>query len=92
MTAESVAPVVTALVDPTCDLNGQVIIAASGSIRAAAAVEFGTVQLPRGTVTPAELAAGLAQSRETTPREFDQAVDGFLSFAADIAAAETVRV
>ena len=55
MTSDSVAPVVTALVDPESSLNGQVLVCAAGALRAATAVEFGTVALPEGAITPATL-------------------------------------
>lgn len=84
MTAESVAPVVTALVDPQCTLNGQVLISAAGSLRAAAVVEYGTVRLPGDRITPEQLAESVAASRAGAPHEYDQAVAGFLDFAAEI--------
>lgn len=83
MAAESVAPVVTALVDPQCTLNGQVIISAAGAIRAAAAVEFGTVALPSQPLTPGVLSDLLDQSRQGTPREYPEAQAAFLDFAAE---------
>jgi len=84
MTPEAVAPVVTALVDPDCSLNGQVMVSAAGALRAAAAVEYGTVPLPSGGLSPDELAALLERSRQHPPREYEQAVAGFLDFAAEI--------
>lgn len=84
MRPEAVAPIVTALVDPAGTLNGQVIISAAGGVRAAAAVEFGTVLVPAGPVTPAGLAEVLTKSRGCAPHEYEQAIDGFLEFAAEI--------
>lgn len=83
MTPEAVAPVVTALVDPACTLNGQVVVSAAGALRAAAAVEFGTVRLPAGRLTPSQLGALLERSRSEAPREYPQAVAGFLDLAAE---------
>lgn len=84
MTSASVAPVVTALVDPQSTLNGQIVVAAGGAIRAASAVEFGTVELPGRSVSPQELEQLLALSRSATPREYPEAQSAFLDFAAEI--------
>lgn len=89
MSAEVVAPVVTALVDPRCALNGQVLVAGGGAIRAAAAVEYGTVPLPGPGLAPEELAELVARSRAAAPREYPHALAGFLDFAATGAAATT---
>jgi NAD(P)-dependent dehydrogenase (short-subunit alcohol dehydrogenase family) len=85
MTADLVAPVVTALVDPDCELNGQVLISGGGGLKAATAMEFGTVRLPaEDDLTPAALTALIAQSRETPPREFPDAETAFFAFADDL--------
>jgi NAD(P)-dependent dehydrogenase (short-subunit alcohol dehydrogenase family) len=84
MDADAVAPIVTALVDPTSTLNAQVVVAGGGGLRAATAVEFGTVHLPSERLTPGALAGLLAESRESEPREFSDALQGFLSFAAEL--------
>lgn len=87
MTAESVAPVVTALVDPRCRLNGQVLVAGGGGLRAASAVEWGTVALPGDALDPDGLAALVAQSRAGAAHEYPDALAGFLDFAAEVAGA-----
>jgi NAD(P)-dependent dehydrogenase (short-subunit alcohol dehydrogenase family) len=81
MTAESVAPVVTALVDPQSSVNGQVLVCAAGALRAATAVEFGTVALPDGALTPATLEALIDKSRAMPPRDFPEAQTAFLDLA-----------
>ncbi len=81
MTAEAVAPVVTALVDPDSTLNGQVLVCAGGSLRAASAMEFGTVALPGAAIAPAQLAALIDQSRAAGPRDYPEAQSAFLDFA-----------
>ncbi|GAA0935998.1 SDR family NAD(P)-dependent oxidoreductase [Virgisporangium aurantiacum] len=80
MTAESVAPVAAALVDPACRINGEVIVAANGAVRAVGAVEWGTVRVP-STVDPATLAGLLAESRAGTAHEYRTAQDAFVDFA-----------
>jgi NAD(P)-dependent dehydrogenase (short-subunit alcohol dehydrogenase family) len=84
LTAESVAPVVTALVDPACTLNGQVLVSGGGALRAAGAVEWGTVRLPSARLTPDRLKALVEQSREVSPRDFPDADAAFLDFAGSI--------
>ncbi|MFI5915908.1 SDR family NAD(P)-dependent oxidoreductase [Dactylosporangium sp. NPDC051541] len=80
MTSESVAPVVAALVDPDGTLNGEVIVAANGSLRATSSVEWGTVRVPE-TVDAAGLAALLDTSRAGKPHEYRTAQDAFADFA-----------
>ena len=80
MTAESVAPVVTALVDPASQLNGRVLVCGAGKLRVADAMEFGTVAVPPG-LTPAQLAAAVDVSLAEPGRAFAQAVDAFRDFA-----------
>ncbi len=63
MTAESVAPLVTALVDPNSTLNGQTLVCAAGALRVATAVEFGTVRLPETRFSPDELQQLIDKSR-----------------------------
>ncbi|MGN6606727.1 MAG: SDR family NAD(P)-dependent oxidoreductase [Jatrophihabitans sp.] len=90
MTPEAVAPVVTALVDPASTLNGQVIVSAAGAIRVASTVEFGAVPLPAGHVSPEQLGALIARSREAEPREFPEALSAFLDLAGEITRDRTV--
>jgi NAD(P)-dependent dehydrogenase (short-subunit alcohol dehydrogenase family) len=82
MTAQAVAPVVTALVDAGCSLNGQLLVAGGGALRAAAAVEYGTVALPTDRLTPSGLADLIARSRTAPAREFPEAQTAFVDFAA----------
>jgi NAD(P)-dependent dehydrogenase (short-subunit alcohol dehydrogenase family) len=81
MTADSVAPVVTALVDPRSSLNGQVLVCAAGALRAATAVEFGTVALPDGAITPSALELLIEKSRALPPRDYPEAQAAFLDLA-----------
>ncbi|WP_433219042.1 SDR family NAD(P)-dependent oxidoreductase [Dactylosporangium sp. CS-047395] len=80
MTAASVAPVVAALVDPAGTLNGEVIVAANGSLRATSSVEWGTVQVP-STLDAAGLTGLLDASRSGKPHEYRTAQDAFADFA-----------
>ena len=84
MTAAAVAPVVTALVDPAGTLNGQVVVAGGGGVRAAAAVEYGTVRLPQKAFGAAALGELLRASRDREPREFPTALAAFFDLAADV--------
>lgn len=84
MTAASVAPVVTALVDPTSSLNGQVLVCGGGGMRVASAVEFGAVAVRPG-LTAADLQGLVRQSRTTPGKEFDNAQEAFLDFAGAVA-------
>lgn len=81
LTPEAVAPLVTALVDPSSEVNGQVLVCAGGGMRVASAVEFGTVPMP---TAPDELAGLIARSRATEPREFPEARSAFLDFAKEL--------
>ncbi len=84
MTAEAVAPVVTALVDPTSTLNGQIIVTAAGAMRAATAVEFGTVRLPGAGLTPVQLGELITESRAGASHEYPEALTAFRDFAREI--------
>jgi NAD(P)-dependent dehydrogenase (short-subunit alcohol dehydrogenase family) len=81
MTAEAVAPVVTALVDPACTLNGQVLVSGGGVLRAASAVEWGPVRLPEERLTPDGLSALIAESRKAEPRDYPEAIAAFFDLA-----------
>ncbi|EFQ84794.1 oxidoreductase, short chain dehydrogenase/reductase family protein [Aeromicrobium marinum DSM 15272] len=85
MRSELVAPVVGALVDPACTLNGEVIVAGGTGLRSADAVEHGTVRLPDGPLAPADLAELLATSRSGPDHRYGHAQDAFLDLAADLA-------
>lgn len=85
MRAELVAPVVSALADPGCTLNGQVIVAAGAGIRVADAVEGATVVLPDADrLTPDALASLLHDSRVGAAQTYQHAQDAFQSLAADL--------
>lgn len=84
MRSELVAPVVGALADPTSTLNGQVIVAAGSSLRAADAVEHGTVEFPHGRLGPQDLAVLLERSRGGDQHTFAHAHEAFQSLAADL--------
>lgn len=86
MRSEHVAPVVSALVDPEGDLNGQVVVAAGRGLRATDAVEHDTVLLPEGPLSGADLAALLATSRRGEPKTYAHAMDSFQDMAADLTA------
>lgn len=83
MSADLVAPVVTALVDPDSTVNGQVIVAAGSGLRVADSVEGGTVRLP-DDLTPKALADLLAESRSGTPHTYAHAQEAFQDFAAEL--------
>ncbi len=84
MDAALVAPVVTALVDPSCLLNGQLLVVAGGRLRVASAVEWGTVELPTGQLAPRTLADLVARSRQAPAREFPDAPHAFFDFVAGL--------
>jgi NAD(P)-dependent dehydrogenase (short-subunit alcohol dehydrogenase family) len=80
----AVAPVLTALASEGCRLNGEYIVTGGGRLRRASVVEWGTVELPGDPdLSPTELAALLARSRQGEPREFGVAVDAFADLMAD---------
>ena len=82
MTAEAVAPVLTALASEECRLNGEYIVTGGGLLRRASAVEWGTVRLPdRPELSAAELSEVLAESRRGEPREFGVSADAFTDLA-----------
>ncbi|MGJ9422576.1 SDR family NAD(P)-dependent oxidoreductase [Aeromicrobium sp. CF3.5] len=83
MDAALVAPVVTALADPTSNVNGQVIVAAGTGLRVADSVQHATVRLP-DALTPAALDDLLTLSRSGTSHTYDHAHEAFLDFAADL--------
>jgi NAD(P)-dependent dehydrogenase (short-subunit alcohol dehydrogenase family) len=88
MTAESVAPVATALVHPRSQLNGQVVVAAAGGVRLAETAEGMTVPAPGPTISPEELDGLLKASGEGARHTFAEAQDAFQSLAADLARGE----
>jgi NAD(P)-dependent dehydrogenase (short-subunit alcohol dehydrogenase family) len=79
-----VAPVVTALVDPTSTLNGQVIVSAGGALRAVDAVEYRTVEIGNGPLDAAGLAGLLNRSRAGPARAFPDAMSAFADLAGDV--------
>ena len=82
MTAEAVAPVLTALAAPECTLNGEYIVTGGGLLRRASAVEWETVALPGGSsLSAAQLASLVEESGRGKPREFGVSVDAFTDLA-----------
>ena len=82
MTAEAVAPVLTALAAPECTLNGEYIVTGGGLLRRASAVEWETVALPGGpSLSAAQLASLVKESGRGKPREFGVSVDAFTDLA-----------
>lgn len=79
MDAAAVAPVVTALADPRCTLNGEVIVTAAGALRAVDAVEWGTVGIAPGALEPSALEDLLRRSRAGSVHTFSNATDAFNS-------------
>jgi NAD(P)-dependent dehydrogenase (short-subunit alcohol dehydrogenase family) len=78
MTADAVAPVLTALASPECLLNGEYIVTGGGLLRRASAVEWRTVTLPGGdSLSAADLRDLLAESGRGKPREFEVSADAF---------------
>ncbi|MFY9932584.1 MAG: SDR family NAD(P)-dependent oxidoreductase, partial [Streptosporangiaceae bacterium] len=78
MDPDLVAPVLTALASPQCQLNGEYLVAGAGLLRRASVVEWGTVALPAGAgLTPERLTDLLAESGKGEPREFRIAADAF---------------
>ena len=80
MTAESVAPVVTGLVDPGFTVNGRVLVCGGGVLRVADAVEYGAVAAPAG-MTAQQLADSIAESMAMPGRSFGTAIDAFRDLA-----------
>jgi NAD(P)-dependent dehydrogenase (short-subunit alcohol dehydrogenase family) len=81
MDPDLVAPVLTALASPQCQLNAEYIITGGGRLRRASVVEWDTVALPSGgaDLTPQELAALLRLSGEGEPREYAVSAEAFAS-------------
>ncbi|GAA1245224.1 SDR family NAD(P)-dependent oxidoreductase [Janibacter melonis] len=86
MRSELVAPVVGALADPRCTLNGQVVVAAGSGIRLAESVEGGTVRLQDAArLDPFVLSDLLDRSRAGERHTYSDAQAAFQSLAADLA-------
>jgi hypothetical protein len=83
MTADVVAPVVGALVDPTSTINGQVIVTGGGGLRLAQSVELGTVHLPGGDLAPQALAHLLDESAAGPSHTFSEAQAAFQNLASE---------
>ncbi|GIH28705.1 short-chain type dehydrogenase/reductase [Acrocarpospora phusangensis] len=79
----AVAPVVAALCDPACALNGEVIVSAGTGLRAADAVEWGTVPAASAD-RPESLAELLSRSRAGAAHRYANAQLGFLDFAEEM--------
>jgi NAD(P)-dependent dehydrogenase (short-subunit alcohol dehydrogenase family) len=83
MTADAVAPVLTALASEGCRLNGEYIVTGGGRLRRASVVEWETIRLPADPDLSAEqLEELLARSRKGEPREFGVSVDAFTDLMA----------
>ncbi|MCK5892361.1 MAG: SDR family NAD(P)-dependent oxidoreductase [Aeromicrobium sp.] len=82
---ELVAPVIGALADPACVLNGQVVVAAGSAVRAVDVVEHATVAHPPGRLDPRDLEDLLDRSREGEPHTYSSAQEAFQSLLADLA-------
>ncbi|TQS41942.1 SDR family NAD(P)-dependent oxidoreductase [Cryptosporangium phraense] len=80
MRAEAVAPLVSALLEPGSEVNGQVVVAAAGGLRAADSVEGGTVRLADFP----DLSSALAASREGKQHTYPEAQAAFQDFAAEL--------
>lgn len=91
MRPDAVAPVVSALVDPRCELNGQVIVAGGGALRLTECVEAATVRMPGGHLEPNALADLLRRSSQGPRHTVSEAQAAFASFAADIASGRAER-
>lgn len=81
MSPDAVAPVVAALVDPASTINGAVIVTANGALRVASSIEWDTVALPAGPLSPDVLQELLHTSRAGTAHEYCTAHDAFADFA-----------
>ena len=78
MEPDLVAPVLTALASPDCQLSGECIVTGGGRLRRASAVEWGTVFLPNGPdLRPDQLRVLLAESGRGQPKEFGVSIDAF---------------
>ena len=93
MDPDLVAPVLTALASPRCQLNAEYIVAGGGRLRRASVVEWDTVPLPAGgaDLTPDELEALLAQSSKGAPHEYPVATDGFADLMGGLDATAGMR-
>lgn len=82
---EHVAPIISTLVSPASQINGQVIIAASNGLRVADAVEGGTVRYVNSQpLDPANLSQLIAQSRDGQQHTYAHAHEAFLDFASEL--------
>jgi NAD(P)-dependent dehydrogenase (short-subunit alcohol dehydrogenase family) len=81
MTAESVAPVVAALVAPDSRANGEAWVAGAGWVRRASAVEWGEGG-PAGEFAAAQQAAATPVVATGQPREFADALAAHADFLA----------
>jgi len=79
MDPDLVAPVLTGLASPQCQLNGEYLVTGGGVLRRASVVEWGTVALPAdgAPLTAAQLEDLLSRSGQGKPQEFRVAADAF---------------
>lgn len=79
-----VAPVVTALLDPDCLINGRMLVAGGGGLRVADIVEGATVPLSGGPLDAAGLADLVARSDAALPDRHGTSSDAFRGLLADL--------
>lgn len=79
-----VAPVVSALLDPACTLNGRVLVAGGGGLRVADIVEGTTVPIPEGSLDGQGLADLVARSNASLPTRHTTSSDAFQGLLADL--------
>jgi NAD(P)-dependent dehydrogenase (short-subunit alcohol dehydrogenase family) len=93
MDPDLVAPVLTALASPQCQLNAEYIVTGGGRLRRASVVEWDTVRLPAdgADLTPEELEVLMAQSGQGAPHEYPVATDGFADLMGGLDAAAGMR-
>jgi NAD(P)-dependent dehydrogenase (short-subunit alcohol dehydrogenase family) len=93
MDPDLVAPVLTALASPPCQLNAEYIVTGGGRLRRASVVEWDTVRLPAdgADLSAQELEALLARSGRGAPHEYPGAADGFADLMGGLDAAAGMR-
>lgn len=84
MQADKIPAVVSALVDPDCDLNGEILVSGGNGLRTADAAEGGTVRLPGTDISAEGLAELVAQSRSLGMTNYADADAAFESFTNDL--------
>jgi NAD(P)-dependent dehydrogenase (short-subunit alcohol dehydrogenase family) len=85
MAPESVAPVVAALVDAGCTLNGEMLVVAGDRLRRVSPVEWATVAIPPGRLAPDVLEALVEASAGGVPTEYPEAFSAYLALVPEAA-------